>query len=107
MDRLFFNRGQMFFREQQAEGIKEKAAGIENLIPDVRELLDYMDQDSLFRHEVLVYFYKYRKKNVPYFYGGRRYRRYKVFGTVEYKYSGFFFFVLSGQKFGLLKKICG
>lgn len=32
---------------------------------DVKELLEYMDQDPLLRYEVLVYFYKYKRKQVP------------------------------------------
>jgi len=71
MDWLLFNRGSMFFPEQTAEEKEpvkmeeEKAPGIKDSMPDVRQLLDYMEQDSLFRHEVLVYFFKHKKENEP------------------------------------------
>ncbi len=78
MDWLLFNRGPMYFPEKlpeepepPKEEIKEeppekeeenKAPRIEEIMPDVRELLDHMEKDPLFRHKVLLDFYTYKKE---------------------------------------------
>jgi transcriptional regulator with XRE-family HTH domain len=71
MDWLIFNKGPVHYKEKvpqpQPQPEPEKAAGketpaLENVGPDVRELLEYMEHDRLLKHEVLVYFYKYKEK---------------------------------------------
>jgi transcriptional regulator with XRE-family HTH domain len=63
MDWLIFNRGSMYFQESQPEiKIKEeKKPGLEET-PEVRELLEYMEQEPQFKYEVLANFYKYKKE---------------------------------------------
>jgi transcriptional regulator with XRE-family HTH domain len=54
MDWLIFKRGAMYFQESQP-GItikEEKKTGLEETMPDVRELLEYMEQDPQFKYEV-------------------------------------------------------
>jgi len=68
MDWLFFNRGPMVYHEKLSEEEafseeEKKAPRIEEVMPDVRELLDHMDKDPLLRHKVLLDFYKYKKEN--------------------------------------------
>lgn len=75
MDWLLFNKGPLFFKEktheekppvQQKQPEKqpgEKFLGLEHVMPDVNELLDYMAKDPLLKYEVLVFFYKYKKEN--------------------------------------------
>lgn len=66
MDWLFFNRGNMFFQEKLPEVTKveeKKIPPLEETEPDVRELFEFMRKDPLLRHEVLVYFYRYKKGN--------------------------------------------
>lgn len=66
MDWLIFNQGPMHNKDRQPEqGEEKKTLDLEEVSSDVRELLEYMDQDPLLRYEVLVYFYKYKKKQVP------------------------------------------
>jgi transcriptional regulator with XRE-family HTH domain len=69
MDWFIFNKGPVHFKEKQPESPPEpgkaeekETPATENISDDVRELLEYMDQDRLLKHEVLVYFYKYREK---------------------------------------------
>jgi hypothetical protein len=58
----------MFYKEKQREmeltAGKEKngTLGLEDKSPEVRELLDSMEHDPLLRHELLVYFYKYKNR---------------------------------------------
>jgi len=75
LDWLLLNKGPMSFKEKmpeekieppgkiQEKNTQEKLPGPEQVIPDVKELLDYMNQDPLLRYEILVYFYKYKKEN--------------------------------------------
>ncbi len=68
MDWLFFNRGPMVYHEKLSEKEafsekEKKAPRIEEVMPDVRELLDHMEKDPLLRHKVLLDFYKYKKEN--------------------------------------------
>lgn len=68
MDWFIFNRGPMYFNEKQSEGKGEaKAPGGGEMTPEMKELFDGMEQDPLLRHEVLAYYYKYKKKeaNIP------------------------------------------
>jgi hypothetical protein len=82
MDWLLFNKGPLFYKEKTPEETKqppeekppvqqkqpekqteEKFPGLEQVMTDVKELLDYMAKDPLLKYEVLVYFYKYKKEN--------------------------------------------
>ncbi len=45
----------------QLEEKGTKTSRLEDTVPEVRELLDHMEEDVLFRHKVLVYFYEYKK----------------------------------------------
>jgi transcriptional regulator with XRE-family HTH domain len=79
MDWLLFDRGPLFFKEkirqEQQEPPEEKSQvqptpaqkpadvgfpGLEAVMPDVRELLDYMSKDSRLKYEVLAFFFKYK-----------------------------------------------
>ena len=68
MDWFIFNKGPMFYKEKQAEKEKplekkeiKKTPGPEDTMPEVKELLEHMAKDPLLRHEVMVYFYKYKE----------------------------------------------
>lgn len=63
MDWFIFNKGPMHYkdRQQQLEEKTAKTSRLEETVPEVRELLDHMEEDVLFRHKVLVYFYEYKK----------------------------------------------
>ncbi|MCX6579925.1 MAG: helix-turn-helix domain-containing protein [Candidatus Aminicenantes bacterium] len=66
MDWLFFNRGNMCFRERPPEvsNVEEKKIpSLAETEPDARELFEFMQEDPLLRHEVLAYFYRYKKGN--------------------------------------------
>lgn len=78
MDWLIFNKGPMYYKKKHQEMEKpldvekepeekkqpeKKTTGLDEVMTDVRELLEYMAQDPLLRYEVLVYFYKYKKEN--------------------------------------------
>jgi transcriptional regulator with XRE-family HTH domain len=71
MDWLMFEKGPMHFQEKQPEPQpepepekveKKETLDLEELSPDVRELLEYMEGDRLLKHEVLVYFYRYKER---------------------------------------------
>jgi len=62
LDWLLFGSQPMHNKEKQPVMAAEvKTTGLENILPDARELLDAMEQDQVLRHEVLLYFYKYKK----------------------------------------------
>ena len=77
LDWLILNKGPKYFKEkeapkqeeldqekqQQQKQVEEKVVRWEAVMPDVKDLLEYMEQDPLLRHEVLAFFYKYKKKN--------------------------------------------
>jgi transcriptional regulator with XRE-family HTH domain len=68
MDWLLLNKGPMYYKEKAqpetaGEGKASESEALNALTPDVRELLEYMGRDKLLLHEVLAYFYKYKKKN--------------------------------------------
>jgi transcriptional regulator with XRE-family HTH domain len=76
LDWLILNKGPKYFKEkeppkqegldqekQQQKEADEKIARWEAVMPDVKDLLEYMEQDPLLRHEVLAFFYKYKKKS--------------------------------------------
>jgi transcriptional regulator with XRE-family HTH domain len=66
MDWLIFNQEPMHNKDRQPEqGEEKETLDRGDVSSDVRELLEYMDQDPLLRYEVLVYFYKYKRKQVP------------------------------------------
>ncbi len=65
MDWLIFEKGPMHYQEKEPEPEKmeeKETLDLENISPDVRELLEYMEGDRLLKHEVLVYFYRYKEK---------------------------------------------
>jgi transcriptional regulator with XRE-family HTH domain len=81
MDWLLFDRGPLFFKEkpgqEQQKSPEEKSLveqtpvqkpwaeefpGLESIMPDVREFLDYMAKDPLFKYKVLAFFFKYKKE---------------------------------------------
>ncbi len=45
----------------QMEEKETRTSRLEETVPEVRELLDHMEEDVLFRHKLLVYFYEYKK----------------------------------------------
>lgn len=62
LDWLLFGSQPMHNKDKQPVIAAEaKTTGLENILPDARELLDAMEQDQVLRHEVLLYFYKYKK----------------------------------------------
>ena len=63
MDWFIFNKGPMHYKErqQELEEKETKTSRLEETVPEVRDLLDHMEEDVLFRHKVLVYFYEYKK----------------------------------------------
>jgi hypothetical protein len=58
----------MHYKEKQpgielADSKKKNGTwGLEDKSTEVRELLDSMERDPLLRHELLVYFYKYKNQ---------------------------------------------
>jgi len=66
MDWLLFDSGPMYYKDkkmQEEKSEEKKTTGLEELVPaEERELLTHMGQDPVFRHRVLLYFYKYRNK---------------------------------------------
>ena len=64
MDWLIFNRGPVHFQEipPAVNTEEEKKPDLVEIIPDIKELLDYMEQNQQFRYEVLAFFYRYKKE---------------------------------------------
>jgi transcriptional regulator with XRE-family HTH domain len=63
MDWLLFAKGPIHYQDVLAgKGTKTKSFSLEKSTPEVTTLLEFMEQDVLFRHEVLVFFYKYKNK---------------------------------------------
>ena len=75
MDWFLFNKGPVRFRDKPAETEKsqkvaeteaeteaKKSTSKEKVNPETKDLLDHMEQDPLLRHEIMVYFYKYKEK---------------------------------------------
>jgi transcriptional regulator with XRE-family HTH domain len=68
LDWLLFDQGPMHYKEKRpgiesADGKKKNGTlGLDDKSSEVRELLEAMDRDPLLRHELLVYFYKYKNK---------------------------------------------
>lgn len=60
MDWLIFNKGPVFYKEKLPEHSPEPL----EVSPDVREMLEHMSRDRLLEHEVLAFYYRY-KKNKP------------------------------------------
>lgn len=66
MDWLLFNKGNMYFQEKLPEENnigEKKIASLNESEPDVRELFEFMHNDPLLKHEVLAYFFRYKKEN--------------------------------------------
>ncbi|UCH94398.1 MAG: helix-turn-helix domain-containing protein [Candidatus Aminicenantes bacterium] len=61
MDWFLFNKGSMYYEEKQVENEKPHS-GLEDKMPDVKELLDDMEKDPLLRHKILLHYYEYKKK---------------------------------------------
>jgi len=69
MDWFLFNKGPMYYKEKEHKEEKpaeknasETLLALQEVVPDVKELLDYMGLDPLLRYEVLVHFYKYKRE---------------------------------------------
>lgn len=70
MDWFLFGKGPERFKDKpveetsrkEAETETNKSAAKEKVHPEIKDLLDHMEQDSLLRHEIMVYFYKYKEK---------------------------------------------
>ena len=70
MDWFIFNKGPVHYKEKLPEPqppaepgkAEDNTLSLDDVGPDERELLEYMGQDRLLKHEVLVYFYKYKEK---------------------------------------------
>ncbi|HLP61905.1 MAG TPA: helix-turn-helix transcriptional regulator [Candidatus Deferrimicrobium sp.] len=61
MDWFLFGGQPMHNKDKQPTPVAEKkTGGLENELPDARELLDAMEHDPMLRHEVLLNFYKYK-----------------------------------------------
>lgn len=66
MDWFLFNKGPMYFPEKSPdpEPSASKTGEFPSsppLSPELVHLLEYMDRDPLLKHEILVYFYKYKE----------------------------------------------
>ncbi len=62
LDWLLFDIGPMHTKEKQAAiATENQSKGMVNESPDVKELLAAIEQDQVLRHELLAYFYKYKK----------------------------------------------
>jgi transcriptional regulator with XRE-family HTH domain len=62
MNWLFFNKGPIRYKDLLVEkGLVKKALSLETT-PEAVDLLECMEKDLLFRHEVMAYFYKYKNK---------------------------------------------
>jgi len=66
LDWFFFGNGSKYRaeREQPAppvEVVETKPHAVEEIMPDVKELLDYMVKDAELRHEVMRNFYVYKR----------------------------------------------
>jgi transcriptional regulator with XRE-family HTH domain len=82
MDWLFFNKGPMYYKEkgqrekELEEEVKkltaelaadrnnlEKLTQMKTANPEVKELLDYMEQNPIFYHKIMLYFREYQAEN--------------------------------------------
>ncbi|MDQ1351440.1 MAG: Helix-turn-helix protein [Acidobacteriota bacterium] len=62
LDWLLFDSGPMHTKDKQsALAMENRSKGMVSESPDVMELLTAMEQDQVLRHELLAYFYKYKK----------------------------------------------
>jgi transcriptional regulator with XRE-family HTH domain len=67
MDWLIFGFGPVHYNEKAQDSppveiVKTKIHPIEEIMPDVKELLDCMAQDAKLRHEIMLNFYNYNEK---------------------------------------------
>lgn len=69
MDWLLFDRGPVHLSEREPKPEprvevvdKKRTIDLDDVSPDIGELLEYMARDRLLKHEVLSYFYKYKEK---------------------------------------------
>ena len=63
MNWLFFEKGPIHYKDLLVEkGLVKKTLSLEKTIPETADLIEYMDKDLLFRHEIMAFFYKYRNK---------------------------------------------
>jgi len=63
MDWLIFNKGPVHYSARQPKPVdNRRTIDLDEVSPDLGELLEYMAKDRLLKHEVLSYFYKYKEK---------------------------------------------
>jgi transcriptional regulator with XRE-family HTH domain len=63
MDWLMFGKGPMFFNNKPLS--TETLLGSAANFPELKELMNAMEQDVQLRHEILVYYYKYKNNKNP------------------------------------------
>lgn len=63
MDWLLFAEGPMFLKDRQPAAGEEGISVGKEQADEIKELLAFMETDSLLRHEMLAYFYKYKREN--------------------------------------------
>lgn len=62
IDWLLFDSPPMHNKEKQpAAELRENGQVLEEMQPDVKNLLDAMEQDHILLYEVMLYFYKYKQ----------------------------------------------
>ncbi|MDQ1354941.1 MAG: Helix-turn-helix protein [Acidobacteriota bacterium] len=66
LDWLLFNSGSMHTKENQAApaAMEKQTESTVNESPEIKELLAAVQEDLVLRHELLAYFYKYKKNQV-------------------------------------------
>ena len=63
MDWLLFKKGPTHTKDKEILIVEEKkTTGIENKLAEVKELLTAMEQDQALLHEIMLYYYNYKKK---------------------------------------------
>jgi DNA-binding XRE family transcriptional regulator len=62
MDWFLFKKGPMHTKDKEVIVVAEKStAGLENKLPEIRELLDDMEKDHILQHELMLYYHKYKQ----------------------------------------------
>ena len=66
MDWLLFDSAPMYLQEKQTNKVlvkeEKRLRELEELMVEVRELVEHMEQDPVLRHEILLHFYNYKNK---------------------------------------------
>jgi len=69
MDWFFFNRGPMYFKEKETittvSPLQALISELETTVPDIKEMLESMLRDGVFRHETMLNYFKYKNKPEP------------------------------------------